>query len=84
MHSESGGGVQGGSDSVGEDSSDEGLVTTNPRVWTSGSLVLAFICGFGSAREVVDEHCEVPAFIVVLSGCFAPRIGGGACDCDEL
>ena len=71
----SGGGVHGGSDSVGEeDSSDEGLVITNPCVWTSGSLMAFFICGVGGAREGVDEHCEVPAFIFVLGRSSAARL----------
>lgn len=88
MKSESGGGVQGGSDSVGEleESPDDWLVTTKTRVWTGGNLVLCFICGVRSVREVDDESCEGPALIVLLGGACdarASRVDEGGRDHDE-
>ena len=79
---ETGGGVQGGSDSVGEldVSSDEALVTTKPRVRTGGSLVVCLICCPGCAREEDDENCEGPALIAMFSGSSDARVSrvGGA------
>jgi hypothetical protein len=80
---ETGGGVQGGSDSVGEDDpSDEGLETTKPRVWTCGSLVVSLIRGTGSVREGGGR--EVPVLLRGSSATRLSRIDGGGCDRDKL
>ena len=67
---------------------DEGLVITNPRVWTGGGLVVFLICGTGCAREGDDENCEGPALTGTFSGSFeAPvsrlRVGWDGRDHDE-
>ena len=67
-------------------SSDEGLVTTKPRVRTGGSLVVCLVCGTGCARERDDENCEEPALLVILGGSSDARVlcvGGDVRDPDE-
>ena len=67
----------------------EGLVTTNPRVWTGGGLVVFLICGTGCAREGDDENCGGPALTgTFFSGSFeAPvsrsQVGGDGRGHDE-